>query len=144
MNVISRLEFELVYDDSTVHRFNHYTTRTPSWIREMYGNRETFREIPAVIDVRGSLNKFPDFFRMGTFIDCTHMKINKYIYIYIYISLRKKNKDRLIHDYKFISIPYFQFLVWTKLTGLWSPVLIFFFMILVHTRNWKYRIEINL
>ena len=36
-----------------------------------------------------------------------------YIYIYIYI-LRKKNKDRLIHDYKFISIPYFQFLVWTK------------------------------
>ena len=26
----------------------------------------------------------------------------------------KKNKDRLIHDYKFISIPYFQFLVWTK------------------------------
>ena len=37
-----------------------------------------------------------------------------YIYIYIYISLRKKNKDRLIQDYKFISILYFQFLVWTK------------------------------
>ena len=31
------------------------------------------------------------------------------------ISLRKKkNKDRLIQDYKFISILYFQFLVWTK------------------------------
>ena len=27
---------------------------------------------------------------------------------------KKKTKDRLIHDYKFISIPYFQFLVWTK------------------------------
>ena len=26
-------------------------------------------------DVRGSLNKFPDFFRMGTFIDSTHMNL---------------------------------------------------------------------
>ena len=25
--------------------------------------------------LRGSLNKFPDFFRMGTFIDGTHMKL---------------------------------------------------------------------
>ena len=25
--------------------------------------------------VRGSLNKFPDFFRMGTFIDGTHMEL---------------------------------------------------------------------
>ena len=25
--------------------------------------------------VRGSLNKFPDFFYMGTFIDSTHMKL---------------------------------------------------------------------
>ena len=24
---------------------------------------------------RGSLNKFPDFFRMGTFSDSTHMKL---------------------------------------------------------------------
>ena len=28
MNVIARLEYELAYHDSTVHRFNHYTTRT--------------------------------------------------------------------------------------------------------------------
>ena len=34
-------------------------------------------------------------------------------YIYIYI-IKKKTKDRLIQDYKFISIPYFQFLVWTR------------------------------
>ena len=26
-------------------------------------------------DIQGSLNKFPDFFRMGTFIDSTHMKL---------------------------------------------------------------------
>ena len=26
-------------------------------------------------EVQGSLYKFPDFFRMGTFIDSTHMKL---------------------------------------------------------------------
>ena len=26
--------------------------------------------------IRGSLNKFPDFFHMGTFIDSTHMKMH--------------------------------------------------------------------
>ena len=29
VNVIARLEHELAYYDSAVHRFNHYTTRTP-------------------------------------------------------------------------------------------------------------------
>ena len=29
MNVIARLEYELAYYDSAVHRFNHNTTRTP-------------------------------------------------------------------------------------------------------------------
>ena len=29
MNVIARLEYELAYHYSAVHRFNHYTTRTP-------------------------------------------------------------------------------------------------------------------
>ena len=29
MIVIARLEYELAYYDSAVHRFNHYTTRTP-------------------------------------------------------------------------------------------------------------------
>ena len=29
VNVIARLEYELAYNDSAVHRFNHYTTRTP-------------------------------------------------------------------------------------------------------------------
>ena len=27
------------------------------------------------IYIRGSLNKFPDFFRIGAFIDSTHMKL---------------------------------------------------------------------
>ena len=29
VNVIARLEYELTYYDSAVHRFNHYTTRKP-------------------------------------------------------------------------------------------------------------------
>ena len=29
VNIIARLEYELAYYESTVHRFNHYTTRTP-------------------------------------------------------------------------------------------------------------------
>ena len=28
VNVIAQLEYELAYNDSTVDRFNHYTTRT--------------------------------------------------------------------------------------------------------------------
>ena len=28
------------------------------------------------VDIRGSLNNFPDFFRIGTFIDSTHMKLS--------------------------------------------------------------------
>ena len=30
MNAIARLEYELAYYDSAIHRFNHYTTRTPT------------------------------------------------------------------------------------------------------------------
>ena len=29
MNVIARLEYEFAYYNSAIHRFNHYTTRTP-------------------------------------------------------------------------------------------------------------------
>ena len=36
VNVIARLEYELAYYDSEVHRFNHYTTRTPPERECMY------------------------------------------------------------------------------------------------------------
>ena len=32
-------------------------------------------QISCIQYIQGSLNKFPDFFRMGTFIDITHMKL---------------------------------------------------------------------
>ena len=43
MNVIARLEYELAYYDSAVHRFNHYTTRTPLyyfWVKGFDIRRE--------------------------------------------------------------------------------------------------------
>ena len=33
MNVIARLKYELAYNDSAVHRFDYYTTRTPPHTR---------------------------------------------------------------------------------------------------------------
>ena len=39
-----------------------------------YMNMPIYIYIYIYIYIRGSLNKFPDFFRMGTFIDSTHMK----------------------------------------------------------------------
>ena len=38
VNIIARLEYELAYYDSAVHRFNHYTTRTPP--RHVGGNKQ--------------------------------------------------------------------------------------------------------
>ena len=38
-------------------------------------NEKRTREPDTNNKIRGSLNKFPDFFRMGTFIDSTHMKL---------------------------------------------------------------------
>ena len=35
----------------------------------------TYMCVCVYIYIRGSLNKFPDFFCMGTFIDSTHMKL---------------------------------------------------------------------
>ena len=31
--------------------------------------------VSVIEHIRGSLNKFPDFFRMGTFIESIHMKL---------------------------------------------------------------------
>ena len=52
MNVIARLDYELAYYDSAVHRFNHYTTRTPpDYERDGYTNRNCppLKTIPKII-----------------------------------------------------------------------------------------------
>ena len=58
VNVIARLEYELAYYDSAVHRFNHYTTRTPqqsdgeaSIMLELWG----MRSIPSLPSLPGPL-----------------------------------------------------------------------------------------
>ena len=43
--------------------------------RRMSNKQIKIRKTTDKYKIRGSLNKFPDFFRMGTFIDCTHMKL---------------------------------------------------------------------
>ena len=42
MNIIARLGYELAYYDSAVHRFNHYTTRTPPriWKTRPYNDKK--------------------------------------------------------------------------------------------------------
>ena len=44
----------------------------------MYQSKNKYTLIKGVLIfglIQGSLNKFPDLFRMGTFIDSTHMKL---------------------------------------------------------------------
>ena len=53
----------------------HGGTATPSTTKQLFHQTEYLKELYIYIYVyiRGSLNKFPDFFRMGTFIDSTHI-----------------------------------------------------------------------
>ena len=44
------------------------------YMKKFFGCSYLYVYIYIYIYIRGSLNKFPDFFRMGTFIDSTHMK----------------------------------------------------------------------
>ena len=41
----------------------------------IYAHTHTHTHTHTHIYIRGSLNKFPDFFRVGTFNDSTHMKL---------------------------------------------------------------------
>ena len=69
MNVIARLEYELAYYDSAVHRFNHYTTRTPH-VRWMPMKPKQF-----LCWLRTEPNKSPSL----------SLFLSLYIYIYIYM-----------------------------------------------------------
>ena len=46
-----------------------------SFKKSLLDSTTVYRQIRNRLQVRGSLNKFPDFFRIGTFIDSTHMKL---------------------------------------------------------------------
>ena len=74
VNVIARLEYELAYYDSAVHRFNHYTTRTPP--REYIGF--------GLVGFYGILN-FVGFLMLNLLYK--HISIYIYIYIYIWFGL---------------------------------------------------------
>ena len=65
MNVIMWLKFEHAYFKAEVQHFSHYAM----------GTLHTPISVENFIKLRGTLIRFPDFFRMGTFIDSTHMKL---------------------------------------------------------------------
>ena len=46
-----------------------------TWRVELTVGGRTLPEAKIQRGIQGSLNKFPDFFRMGTFIDSTHIKL---------------------------------------------------------------------
>ena len=58
-------------------QFSHGPRYTASWlVGRFYGISNLVGYImPNPIYIQGSLNRFLDFFRMGTFIDSTHMKL---------------------------------------------------------------------
>ena len=74
MNVIARLDFELAYYDSPVHRFNHYTTRTP--IRNTWGDF-----LPLIISY-SELSEVPFPLRIHCFLWCFH-KVDYLCVVYI-------------------------------------------------------------
>ena len=73
VNVIARLEFELAYYDSAVHRFNHYTTRTPA-------NKP---ELISLLTIKWFVLVW--FIGISTIVGYLMLNPCLYIYIYIYI-----------------------------------------------------------
>ena len=52
---------------------NAYNQRSPNQTKASHTHTHTYTHI--YIYVRGAYDKFPDFFRMGAFIDSTHIKL---------------------------------------------------------------------
>ena len=52
-----------------------FASYLPTVVSLYLQNKEKLSEHPPSVLIRGSLNRFPDFFRMYTFIDSTHMKL---------------------------------------------------------------------
>ena len=69
---MSRLDFELAYYDSVVHRFNHYTTRTP--IRNTWGDflplKISYGELTEVPFPLGYIVFFGVFIKSITYVLC--------------------------------------------------------------------------
>ena len=59
MNVIARLEYELAYYDSAVHRFNHYTTRTSPFFLFYFISKPKVPLNNYTFFYHSSKNKFP-------------------------------------------------------------------------------------
>ena len=54
---------------------NQIRKKKNTYIHQTFTHACIYIYIYIYIYIRGSLNKFPDFFRVGTFIDITYMKL---------------------------------------------------------------------
>ena len=85
MNLIARLEYELAYYDSAVHRFNHYTMRTLPVVKGVESVKNIISEYSKL--VQKELNTRYD--RMGKVIHrelCKKLKFDHTTKWYIYKS----------------------------------------------------------
>ena len=100
VNVITRLEYELAYYDSAVHRFNHYTTKTPpicgvdccsirmQW-NEWYKRLNLSRSIQIYLDllITFFLSFFLSFYDSPFLSIYLSISVWSYIYVLIYSSI---------------------------------------------------------
>ena len=78
MKLITWPEFKLAYYDVAVNLIRHFEppVETLSMFLPVFKVMLSKHFLPRLQrKIRGSFNKFPDFYRMGTFIDSTHMKL---------------------------------------------------------------------
>ena len=96
MNVIARLEYELAHYDSAVHRFNHYSTKTPPLGRADWGY--IYACIQRIIHTRKCLFLFavsitfrparsPGFFTCNGYLDKKETICNSFFILFCFYSL---------------------------------------------------------
>ena len=86
MNVTARLEYELANYDSAVHRFNHYTTRTPPlnfqsvfWVyirvnrHNIFDLLPTWKAIPTLLLIFQIISWMTQFFRVFFFFSLSYL-----------------------------------------------------------------------
>ena len=99
MIILARLEFELAYYDSAVHRFNHYTTRTPpSATKTRYENflvRSNCGVTSWGLIVEEDGETLVNFFGDVCFIFC-HNRIQISCCGFVERNIRGRNEDEII------------------------------------------------
>ena len=103
MNVIAPLEYEVAYYDSAVHRFNHYTTRTPpcyleNSIEKMKAcSTQRFILFSIFVVISLEINSRHNFGNKFFIIHNTHKKRYQWCYSGLEVSVFKLQSRYCIH-----------------------------------------------